>query len=160
METNPEKASAIKSAISAEDIAGLIKLLKEIGQKNPVIDYFESEPISVLHSIASEGKLLMFRTISNTLTDLQPRSQGFKGATPLHYAGEQGHRPIVRFITNCIKDINPPDSIGQSVMQYAAKKGHLDVIKLYVDELRKNTLDINPSDEDRLGFRFFDACAI
>ena len=88
VESNPEKARAIKSAISAEDIGGLVKLLKEIGQKNPVIEYREGEPMSVLHSIASEGNLVMFRTISNTLTDLQPKAKSVeeKGATPLHYA--------------------------------------------------------------------------
>ena len=84
VESSPEKASAIRFAISAEDIGGLIKLLNEIGQKNPVIDYFESEPISVLHSIASEGKLLMFRTISNTLTDLHYQDHRVL-REPLHY---------------------------------------------------------------------------
>ena len=103
VESNPEKASAITLAINEANTDELVKLLKEVGQKNPIISDSTSAalPYTVLHFIAFRGNLEMFQTISNTLTDLQPKLKSVrdKGATPLHYAGQQGHLPIVRFIS-------------------------------------------------------------
>ena len=150
-DSNPRKATDIGSAVDGGNIDGLTKLLKEVGQKNPIVFVFGSnslfkfEPFSVLHDIAYNGNLEMFKMVSNTLTDLQPKSKSGtrRGATPLHYAGQQGHLPIVRFILNCIKDSNPPDSIGRTVMHYAAEEGQLDVIKFYAEKLKTG---VNPPD--------------
>ena len=133
MESNPEKASAITSAIYKANTDELVKLLKEVGKKNPIISdsSFATLPYTVLHLIALVGNLEMFQTVSNTLTDLQPKLKSVrgKGITPLHYAGSQGHLPIVRFITDCIKDINPTDAAEKTVLQYAVEEGQLNVIK-------------------------------
>ena len=139
VESNPEKASAITSAIYEANTDELVKLLKEVGQKNPLIsdNKIPAKPYTVLHFIADRGFLDMFQTVSNTLTDIQPKSKNVwdKGATPLHYAGQQGHLPIVRFITDCIKDINPIDAAGKTVLQYAVEEGQLNVTKFYVENL-------------------------
>ena len=102
-------------AINHENIDELVKLLKEVGQKNLVVSDYESDPVTMLHVIAYVGKLEIFKTFSNTLTDLQPKVKGGerKGATPLHYAGQKGNISIIKFITNCIENINPPDTLGK-----------------------------------------------
>ena len=149
VERNPEKANAITSAINEANTNELVELLKEVDQKNPIISDSTSAalPYTVLHFIAFRGILEMFQTVSNTLTDLQPKSKSVRdnGITPLHYAAQQGHLPIVRFITDCIKDINPTDAAGKTVLQYAAEEGQLNVVKFYVENLKKDNRDINPS---------------
>merc|ERR1712008_587243 len=62
------------------------------------------------------------------------------GATPLHWAVLQGKMNMVRYITNCLSNINPAADDGETVMHWAAIKGQLEAINFYLDALE----DKNP----------------
>merc|ERR1711935_1102647 len=47
---------------------------------------------------------------------------------------------MVRYITNCLSNINPAADDGRTVMDWAAEKGQLEVINFYLDALE----DKNP----------------
>ena len=51
------------------------------------------------------------------------------GRTPLHYACENGHVEVVKYILDQIEDKNPRDKWGRPPLWYAAKFCHVDVLK-------------------------------
>ena len=132
----------ISDAVYFNDRRRLNKLLKELNVKNPIIGYFT--PITVLHWSAELGRLEIFKSVSATLANIQPKiiSGEFKGATPLHYAGSMGRMDILLYITNCLTNINPADDNGSTIMHWAALEGQLEVISFYILDDRLD--DKNP----------------
>ena len=131
MESN--KASAMVSAINNGDILKLEKLLKEANQKNPLIykDEFGIQ-LTALHYSAQQGRLEIFKSISDTLTNLNPKSIHAypTGVTPLHFAADKGRLNIVTYITKCIQDINPATNEGFTPMHFAADSGQKSIIDI------------------------------
>ena len=85
------------SAIIEGSLSKLKKLLKNTNQKNPIIFKTKKDtPLTALHYSARQGKLDIFKSISNNLANLQPKAIGGarKGATPLHFAAAEGHLNI------------------------------------------------------------------
>merc|ERR1711884_1007199 len=66
----------------------------------------------------------------------------YKGRTPLHYAAEFGHLPVVQHICNLLKDKNPKDANDHTPLHLAASNGHLDVVKFLVQHVK----DKHPKD--------------
>jgi len=143
---NPTKADDMKKAIQNDDLRGLNRLLKELNLKNPIIQSFYG---SVLHYSAFEGKFEIFKNISATVADMQPKSLSGKnkGGTPLHYAASEGRMNILQYIANCVSNINPPADNGLTPMHWAAQNGHLDVINFYIDRLDNKNPPLNSNDE-------------
>ena len=101
-------------------------------------DTYFSHSMTLLHYSAEQGKLEIFKSVSATLANIQLKTSGeAKGATPLHWAGTEGRMNIVRYITNCLTNINPADDDGLTVMHYAARRGQLEVINFYIDRLNE-----------------------
>ena len=125
----------IKTAVKEGNLDILKILLNNRQDKNPVVWVGNStgSEYTVLHYAAYLGKLDIFKNISNTLNNMQPKIiNGWgKGATPLHLAAQEGHLPIVTYITNCLDKINPAADNGQTPMQWAAKKGKVEIIKFF-----------------------------
>jgi len=146
---NPTKANDMVSAIKSNDLRGLYILLAKLNVTNPIITKFGSAPVTVLHHSAALGKLDIFKSVSATVANMQPKvvSGESKGATPLHYAGQQGRMNMVRYITNCLSNINPAADDGRTVMAWAAERGQLEVIKFYLNALEdKNPPQISSDD--------------
>ena len=103
VETNPDKAKAMYNAIRNGDIDELVQSLKQLNMKNPIITKWNlnsgTNPLSVLQYTAYRGELDMFKKVSSTVTELNPKSRNgdLKGATPLHYAAWQGTVCRLRF---------------------------------------------------------------
>ena len=63
----------------------------------------------------------------NSITENSPKDES--GRTPLHYACENGHVEIVKYMMDNITDKNPRDKRGRTPLWYAAKSCHVDVLK-------------------------------
>ena len=129
------------------------RLLTDSNVKNPLIikfgDFIGGSPVTVLHYSAYHGKLDIFKSVSATVANMQPKALSGvgKGGTPLHWAGQQGRMNVVRYITNCLSNINPADDIGRTPQLYATQYGQLEVVNFYLDALEdKNPPEIT-SDE-------------
>ena len=113
LEANPARANAMVSAIDTGNLSELKKLLEEANHKNPVIYKTKNNtPLTALHYSARQGKLEIFKSISNNLANLQPKAIGGarKGATPLHYAAIGGHLNIGK--SNSQFKISPLDGVS------------------------------------------------
>ena len=65
-----------------------------------------------------------------------------RGRTPLHYAAQKGHLPVVQHICNLLEDKNPKDSNDVTPLHSAAGSGHLEVVKFLADHVE----DKHPKD--------------
>ena len=146
---NPTKTNEMVAAIQNNDLRGLNRLLKELNVKNPIITKFGTAPLTSLHFSAQEGKFEIFKSLSATLANIQPKtiSGHFKGGTPLHYAGRSGRMNIVQYIANCVNNINPTIDNGLTVMHWTAETGELDVINFYIDRLDDKNPALISSDQ-------------
>ena len=154
MNTDPEVAHAMRTAIEKNDLFQLKKLLEDKNQKNPIIEEIMTEEgtvqLTVLHSIAWYGKFDMFKHISATMKNLHPKTiskyndTGIRpiytigsDATPLHFAAASGNLPLVKFLTNCMQEINPTDHNGWTVRDYAVKWNKNQIIDFYNSKLKE-----------------------
>ena len=109
METNPAKARAMVRAIDNNDVTKLKILLEETNQKNPIIiqndhqwPYRKDSPRIVVYDLtalqysAIKGKLDIFKSVSDSLQDINPT--GKNGMTSLHLAAMAGHLSIGKAI--------------------------------------------------------------
>ena len=129
----------MRSAIVNGDISKLTTLLKETNQKNPIIheDLRTLTPLTAHHYSAIQGRFDIFKNISDTLNNLQPKAISglHKGITPLHYAAFEGHLDIVNYVTNCIQDINPVLILmNRTPLMLAAREGHLDIVRHLIEK--------------------------
>merc|ERR1712080_124164 len=125
--------------------------LQQLNMKNPIIAIWgTSAVISVLDYAAAFGKLEIFKNVSSTLTNINPKASSGqeKGKTPLHWAGQNGKLEIVKYIVSCITDINPSQDNGKTVMRVAAEKGALSVVRWYLDNLEGDKNPPNKIDSD------------
>ena len=75
MDAYPAVASAMVSAIDSGNLSELKKLLEEANHKNPVIYKTKNNtPLTALHYSARQGKLDIFKSISSSLANLQPKA--------------------------------------------------------------------------------------
>ena len=111
METNPDKARAMVRAIDNNDVTKLKILLEHTNQKNPIIIQNESihnwsyrkdshrmvlYDLTALQYSAIKGKLGIFKSVSDSLQDINPT--GKNGRTSLHLAAMAGHLSIGKAI--------------------------------------------------------------
>ena len=102
--------------------------------------YGENYPLSVLHYIAHQGELNMYRNISSKVKNINPRSiDGTrKGITPMHRAAQGGHLNIIKYVSACLDNINPAEDRGDTVMHWAAIFGKLPIVNWYLENLKDN----------------------
>ena len=105
METDPTKARVMVIAIDNNDVTKLRTLLEQTNQKNPIIihEWFNHKDsprviydLSALQYSAIKGKLDIFKSISDSLQDINPK--GKNGMTSLHLAAMAGHLSIGKAI--------------------------------------------------------------
>ena len=102
METDPTKARAMVIAIDNNDVTKLKTLLEQTNQKNPIIihQWFNHNRViydlTALQYSAMKGKLDIFKSISDSLQDINPT--GKNGMTSLHLAAMAGHLSIGKAI--------------------------------------------------------------
>ena len=94
-------------AIHENNLSELKKLLKESNLKNPIIVEYFNTPLTALHYSAAEGKLDIFKSISESLNQVQPKaiSGNWKGSTPLHFASFNGHLHIITYMLRLLFSI-------------------------------------------------------
>ena len=153
MKNDPEIAHAMRTAIEKNDLFRLKKLLEDKNQKNPIIEEIMTTDgtvqLTVLHSIAFYGNFDMFKHISATMKNLHPKTIskyydiGIRpiytigsDATPLHFAAASGNLPLVKFLTNCMLEINPTAHDGWTVRDYAVEWTRFKIIDFYDSKLK------------------------
>ena len=146
MKNDPDIAHAMRTAIKKNDLFQLKKLLKDRNQKNPIIEEIRAEVstihLTVLHTIAWYGKFDMFKHISATMKNLHPKAIGKyndvgRDAIPLHFAAVNGNLPIVKFLTDCMQEINPTDHNGWTVRDFALSQSQNQIIDFYDSKLKE-----------------------
>ena len=76
--------------------------------------------------------------------DLIFKSDQFQygGKCAIHFAADQGHVEIVKFLATLVDNPNPQDTLGYTPIYHAASEGHLEIVK-YLAPLSQ--IDINAS---------------
>jgi len=147
--TDPEKAFAMGLSIRNNNIKRFKKLYKETNMTNPFIRKFGTNPVTVEYYAAYLGRLEIFKIITDNLKDMQRKvpSGIHKGATTLHFAAQEGHLPIVEYITNCLQNINPAADDGKTPMHWAAEGGQNEVVNFFIERLSDKNPALNRSSE-------------
>ena len=88
-----------------------------------------------LHYAAQFGNLDIAKTITNHITDRNPKD--IHGYTPLHSAASNGHLEIVTFLKKFVSNVNiraKPSHKGKTPLHVAAQHGHFPVVKYLIAE--------------------------
>merc|ERR1712078_113458 len=56
------------------------------------------------------------------------------GATPLHWASQEGYTDIVKLLIEKGADVNAKDEEGKTPLNWASEGGHTDIVKLLVEK--------------------------
>ena len=99
-----------------------------------------------IHNASQLGKVKIVKQHLNAGKDVNARD-GWK-RTPLHYAAEEGHRPVVELLIKNGANVNlkddETDARGETPLHLAAAKGHVPVVELLI----KNGANVNAKDAD------------
>ena len=76
------------------------------------------------------------------LTNPNPGNLANEMFTPLNYAAQEGHLPVVQHICSLLEDKNPKNSHDHTPLHTAASNGHLEIVKYLVNHVE----DIHPKD--------------
>jgi len=99
-----------------------------------------------IHDAARDGDLAKIRVLLKENPDLV-FSKGSNGATPLHFASDNDHCDIARFLLAHKADVNSLDNDNLTPLHYAAHKGYKDMAEL----LLLNKADVNVRDNSTGG---------
>ena len=97
-----------------------------------------------LHHCASKGlttsvkRLLSIRNINVNVKD------DWSGATPLHFAAENGHVEIARLLLQNGAELNAKNNYGSTSLHCAASQDNIDILHLLVE----NGADLEAQDND------------
>ena len=159
-------------------LKSFIKVIKDLDR------YLISYHITPLHKAAKNGSLKTFELLTEYLQDINPMCVNdpdknlteykFSSAaqllwcTPLHFATENGHTDIVKFILNNFKTnsnfnemdqserenwINPVLPMDMRPIHIACKEGHVDIVKLYCNEKIDLNVEYHRKSHFSLSFR-------
>ena len=98
-----------------------------------------------IHNASQLGKVKIVKQHLNAGKDVNAR--GVWKRTPLHYAADEGHRPVVELLIKNGANVNlkddETDARGETPLHLAAAKGHVPVVELLI----KNGANVNAKDE-------------
>ena len=118
---------------------------------NPRMTFFPYKDWTCLHNAAQIGQFEVFKFISKSVTNINPKARQSTMNTPLHIAANGGYFEICKLIIDAIEDFSPKDSRNWTPYDYASRNGHLDIC-IYIDEVRnqRNGLNLISKDESKL----------
>ena len=58
----------------------------------------------------------------------------------MHFAAQEGHTEICKFLIEIVEDKNPLNNTGLSLLHCAANKGHLETYKLIMEHFKDKNL--------------------
>ena len=70
--------------------------------------------------------------------------QPFSNRTPLHWASDEGHLNVVRFLLSDLAAVDPKGEFRRTPLMLACRSGHISIVNLLLD----NGADINHADKD------------
>ena len=99
-----------------------------------------------IHNASQLGKVKIVKQHLNAGKDVNARDPWKK--TPLHYAAEKGHVPVVELLIESGANVNlkddATDARGETPLHRAAAKGHVPGVELLI----KNGANVNAKDAD------------
>ena len=125
---------------------GDLALLQFIVNKIKLKNFRQTDRMSALHMVASEGHVDVYDLLTSKLRDKNPGKTSLlnrKGQTPLHRAAENGHFAICKLIIEGTGNKNPGEikEDKDTPLHLAAANGHLEVCKLILNKIS----DKNPA---------------
>ena len=103
-----------------------------------------------IHDAARNGDLDQVRSLVEELgvNIVNDHSQAHYEMTPLHFASDNGHLPVVQFLMESGADVNDRDRWGQTPVHFASGKGHLPIVQHLMehgaDIHDRNVLEMTP----------------
>ena len=135
-----------RSVLHVAAAGGQIHMIRMLADQGLDVNKGDDEGMTPLHDAAACGELESVRA----LLRLGGRESMTKivgnAGTPLHQAVGKGHKDIVSLLLNEGCPINVVNSIGKSVLHFAAQGCQIDMIEM----LAEQGLDVNIGDDDGL----------
>jgi ankyrin repeat protein len=105
-------------------------------------------PVSIISdkSKTEDQKIKDLKILLDKGTSVDTRSADIPKLTPLMRAADLGNKKVFEFLLGYAPDINAMDDNGSSALFYAARKGHLEIVRLLLingAEVKKVTKDGN-----------------
>ena len=114
-----------------------IKLIKLAQEKCNLqtLDIRDSEGFYPLHLAAMQNftKVTDFLLQNNVTIDISTNEQ-YNNFTPLHYALHNDYVPMAKVLLDYNASINTQDSVGNTLLHYAAIFGRVDIVKLFLQK--------------------------
>ena len=72
----------------------------------------------------------IFENLDESNQDINPDELAqYSGKCAIHFAADQGHLEIVKFLSKLVDNPNPQDTLGFTPIYHAASEGHLEIVK-------------------------------
>ena len=92
----------------------------------------------------------IFENLDESNQDINPDELAqYSGKCAIHFAADQGHLEIVKFLSKLVDNPNPQDTLGFTPIYHAASEGHLDIVK-YLATLISSADDVMLADYTKL----------
>lgn len=125
-------------------ITGKVDNIAALILNGAVVDWFDdTDGMTGLMLAAEKGRIECIKELCSNGAHVNRRNDVDKGKTALSYASEMGHEKAIQLLVLLGADVNIQISrTGETVLMAACKRGHIGLLKTYLQNADVNITDI------------------